>query len=139
MIYYLFFRIDEKGRKHRAARGRDIIIPVPVGTSLSRDDGRIIGELEEIGSKIVVAQGGRGGSAATVNWCGEKGERNIVRLEMRLHSDIALVGYVIMCYTSCFIKMQTAVSICYDTFPFTTYGFYNIAGYHLYRVAAQYR
>lgn len=87
------FRIDDKGRKHRAIRGRDIVIPVPVGTTLSTDDGRIIGELEEIGSKIVVAKGGRGGSAATVNWCGEKGERNIVRLEMRLHSDIALVGF----------------------------------------------
>ena len=69
------------------------MIPVPVGTTLSTDDGRIIGELEELGSKIVVAKGGRGGSAATVNWCGEKGERGIVRLEMRLHSDVALVGY----------------------------------------------
>ena len=101
-IYYnnYSFRIDEKGRKHRAIRGRDIVIPVPAGTTLSTDDGRIIGELEEIGSKIVVAKGGRGGSAGTVNWCGEKGERNIVRLEMRLHSDIALVGYVTKCHSS---------------------------------------
>ena len=76
-----------------------MVIPVPVGTTLSTDDGRIIGELEEIGSKIVVSKGGRGGSAATVNWCGEKGERNIVRLEMRLHSDVALVGYVTQCYS----------------------------------------
>ncbi len=97
MAFPLYFlSIDEKGRKHRAIRGRDVVIPVPVGTTLSTDDGRIIGELEEEGSKIVVAKGGRGGSAATVNWCGEKGERDIVRLEMRLHSDIALVGYVIM-------------------------------------------
>ncbi|XP_078377648.1 uncharacterized protein LOC144660796 isoform X2 [Oculina patagonica] len=87
------FRIDERGRKHRAIRGRDVVIPVPVGTTLSTDDGRLIGELEEEGAKIVVAKGGRGGSAATVNWCGEKGERDIVRLEMRLHSDIALVGF----------------------------------------------
>ena len=48
------------------------MIPVPVGTTLSTDDGRIIGELEELGSKIVVAKGGRGGSAATVNWCRER-------------------------------------------------------------------
>ena len=84
--------IDEKGRKHRAIRGRDVVIPVPAGTTLSLDDGRIIGELDELGAKIVVAKGGRGGSAATVNWCGEKGERGIVRLEMKLHSDVALVG-----------------------------------------------
>lgn len=76
-------------------RGRDVIIPVPAGTTLSTDEGHIIGELEELGSKIVVANGGRGGCAVTVNWGGEKGEINIVRLEMRLKSDVALVGYVL--------------------------------------------
>ena len=89
--------IDQRGKKHRGIRGRDVIIPVPVGTTLSTDDGRIIGELEELGSKVVVAKGGRGGSVVTsVTWGGEKGERNIVRLEMRLSSDVALVGYVVM-------------------------------------------
>lgn len=87
--------IDERGRKHRGIRGRDIIIPVPPGTTLSTDEGRIIGELEEPGSKIVVAKGGRGGCAVTENWGGEKGDINMVRLELRLNSDVALVGYVL--------------------------------------------
>lgn len=87
------FSIDERGRKHRGIRGRDIIIPVPPGTTLSTDEGRIIGELEEPGSKIVVAKGGRGGCAVTENWGGEKGDINIVRLELRLKSDVALVGF----------------------------------------------
>nr|XP_058943095.1 uncharacterized protein LOC131771335 [Pocillopora verrucosa] len=87
------FSIDERGRKHRGIRGRDIIIPVPPGTTLSTDEGRIIGELEEPGSRIVVAKGGRGGCAVTENWGGEKGDINMVRLELRLKSDVALVGF----------------------------------------------
>ena len=39
-----------------------------------------------------MARGGRGGSPATENWCGEKGERLMIRLETRLMADIALVG-----------------------------------------------
>ena len=76
-------------------RGRDTVIPVPIGTTLSTDEGEIIGELDELGSRILVAQGGRGGCPDTEDWNGEKGERRMIRLEMRLIADIALVGWVI--------------------------------------------
>lgn len=80
------------GKKQRGLRARDTVIPVPVGTNVSTDDGQILAELDEVGSRVLVARGGRGGSPATENWCGEKGERLMIRLEMRLIADLALVG-----------------------------------------------
>ena len=82
----------KRGKRRRVMRGRDTVIPVPIGTTLSTDEGEIIGELDELGSRILVAQGGRGGCPDTEDWNGEKGERRMIRLEMRLIADIALVG-----------------------------------------------
>ncbi|XP_074623619.1 uncharacterized protein LOC141881690 isoform X1 [Acropora palmata] len=83
----------KRGKRRRVMRGRDTVIPVPIGTTLSTDEGKIIGELDELGSRILVAQGGRGGCPDTEDWNGEKGERRMIRLEMRLIADIALVGF----------------------------------------------
>ena len=92
MLFPLSPTRGKRGKKQKGSRGRDTIISVPQGTTLSTDDGQIIGELDEVGSRILVARGGRGGSPATENWCGEKGERLMIRLETRLMADIALVG-----------------------------------------------
>ena len=63
-----------------------------MGTTVYTDDGQIMGELDEVGSRILVASGGRGGSPDTENWNGEKGERLMIILESRLMADVALVG-----------------------------------------------
>ena len=48
--------------------------------------------MDELGSRLLVARGGRGGSPATEDWRGEKGERFMIILESRLMADVALVG-----------------------------------------------
>ncbi|XP_068724561.1 uncharacterized protein [Montipora capricornis] len=83
----------KRGMKRKGMRGRDTVIPVPIGTTVTTDDGQIIGDLDEVGSRLLVARGGRGGCPDTEDWNGEKGERRIIRLEMRLIADIALVGF----------------------------------------------
>lgn len=82
----------KRGKRRKGFRGRDTVIPVPIGTTVSTDDGQIMAELDEVGSRIVVAKGGRGGSPAMENWRGEKGEIAMIRLEMRLIADVAMVG-----------------------------------------------
>lgn len=56
------------------------------------DDGQIVREMDELGSRLLVARGGRGGSPAAEDWRGEKGERLMIILESRLMADVALVG-----------------------------------------------
>ena len=56
------------------------------------DDGQIVREMDELGSRLLVARGGRGGSPTTEDWRGEKGERFMIILESRLMADVALVG-----------------------------------------------
>ncbi|CAH3018585.1 unnamed protein product, partial [Porites evermanni] len=83
----------KKGKKQKGTRGRDTVIPVPVGTTVYTDDGQIVREMDELGSRLLVARGGRGGSPATEDWRGEKGERFMIILESRLMADVALVGF----------------------------------------------
>lgn len=86
------FPRGKKGKKQKGTRGRDTVIPVPVGTTVYTDDGQIVREMDEVGSRLLVARGGRGGSPATEDWRGEKGERFMIILESRLMADVALVG-----------------------------------------------
>ena len=100
-ISCLFPGRRKKGKRQNTVRGRDVVIPVPVGTTVTTEDGQILGELEEVGSRVLVAQGGRGGSPGTEGWCGETGQRGIIRLDLRLVADVALVGYAVekrMCF-----------------------------------------
>ncbi len=84
--------------------GEDLIIPVPPGTIVIDDDtGETIGDLVDPGTRLVIAQGGRGGrgnarfasSIIQVPRIAEKGapaqERNL-RLELKLIADVGIVG-----------------------------------------------
>lgn len=94
------------GRK-RGKNGKDLVVSVPVGTVVSTWDssGRemLLADLLECGQSVVVARGGRGGLgnsrfATAVNQApevagkGEPGQTRNVILEVRLVTDICIVG-----------------------------------------------
>lgn len=51
-----------------------------------------IGELNKEDSKLLVAKGGLGGSEET-NYCGLKGESQVIKLDLKLIADVGLVGF----------------------------------------------
>lgn len=91
-----------QGSNKAGARGDDLVIRVPVGTRVFAD-GRLIGELDFDGQRVLVARGGRGGRGnahfvSAVNQVprfaelGEEGESRWLELELRLIADVGLAG-----------------------------------------------
>lgn len=84
-------------------KGRDIVIEVPLGTSVRNSDHELIADLVNEGDEAVVASGGRGGrgnaafatpSNRTPRFAeqGEFGDEKWISLELKLLADAALVG-----------------------------------------------
>src|SRR5690606_33983794 len=84
--------------------GQDLIIKVPKGTQVfSEDSSRILYDLTDIGQRVVIVRGGRGGigNAAfktSTNQApkkaipGQEGEEICVWLKLKLLSDVGLIG-----------------------------------------------
>ncbi|NXS76678.1 GTPBA protein, partial [Pandion haliaetus] len=79
----------------KGEKGKDCEVHVPVGISVLRDDGKHMGELNASGERLLAARGGLGGSLAT-NFIPCKGQRQIVRLDLKLIADVGLVGTVFL-------------------------------------------
>ena len=110
--------IDLKYRPHQRAQrgahgrgsgchgrqGRDLVIPVPVGTVVKCEDAdEVLADLNRDGAEVVVARGGRGGRgnarfASSTNRGprfaerGEPGEERTLLLELKLLADVGLAG-----------------------------------------------
>lgn len=91
-----------KSRKHGRS-GRHLIVPVPVGTVATKEDGTVVADLTEDGQQSVVAKGGRGGfgnahflssrrQAPKFAEKGEPGEEFELALELKMIADVGLVG-----------------------------------------------
>jgi len=92
------------GNNKHGADGQDLIIPVPPGTLIFDTDlNLLLKDLNEIGLKVCVCRGGKGGKgnkafATPVNQApryaeqGQKGQERNIRLELKLIADIGLVG-----------------------------------------------
>mgnify|MGYP002626611892 CR=1 FL=1 len=92
------------GKNMHGKSAGNIIIKVPQGTVVTDlDTGRVITDLKEKESEIVIAKGGRGGRGNTAfktqsNPCptfsenGEPGEVKQLKLELKLLADVGLVG-----------------------------------------------
>jgi len=92
----------EGGNRH-GKKGEDLHIPVPVGTVVKDEQGRVLTDLIHPGQKITLARGGKGGrgnrSFATsrnrtprMAEKGEPGESKRIFLELKLMADVGIVG-----------------------------------------------
>jgi GTP-binding protein len=92
-----------KNKKH-GKNGADLELQVPPGTVVRRtESGEIIGDLSLEGDRLIVAKGGRGGRGNThfatpthqtpyISETGQRGEDERLELELKLLSDVGLVG-----------------------------------------------
>jgi len=96
----------QRGSSNKKAgrSGEDLYIHVPVGTIIKNRKGEILFDLDEVGEKVIIAKGGRGGrgNASFVSQRmkfpsfaekGEETEETWFDLELRLVADAALVGF----------------------------------------------
>ncbi len=96
-----------EGSRRRGRKGKDLVIPVPVGTMVfsgaASDQEMLLADLRNPGQRIRAAKGGRGGLgnarfATAVNQApeiaskGESGETRDITLEVKLVTDICIVG-----------------------------------------------
>lgn len=96
------------GWRKRGKKGEDLAISVPVGTMVftKADSGEEIplADLRTPGQKVLVAEGGRGGlgnarfataanQAPEIASKGESGEERLIVLEVKLITDICIVGH----------------------------------------------
>lgn len=93
-----------KNKNMHGAHGDDLIVRVPVGTVVKREDGQLIGDLICHGQRLVVAKGGKGGKGnarfvSSVNRApevadnGEPGDESWLIMELKLLADVGLVGF----------------------------------------------
>ncbi|XP_030639477.1 GTP-binding protein 10 [Chanos chanos] len=79
-------------RALKGAKGEDAYVFAPSGISVTTDSGRVIGELNSEGDKVLVARGGHGGSFHS-GFLPSKGQTRQIRLDLKLIADLGLVGF----------------------------------------------
>ncbi len=97
-----------QGKKKHGKNGEDLILPVPVGTTVwdkaSDEDKIMIVDLAQPGQEAIIARGGNGGYGNThfvssthqsprIARKGDPGEERSVFLELRLIADVGIIGY----------------------------------------------